>query len=163
LGTCLGERPWLLDRDPNGCDQKLKLLTRTATNTYFPQIYTVISLPIEAARRGDLRRAIQRTSVQDVAGAKRFNSKVAATLGPYSDEEIYARLLRIRAGATASTKQSPKLSEFEAFASGRPEIGQNLPGAKLYARTLPRSAWANPESDFDLSAIKKCHRRTSTT
>lgn len=45
LGNCRGERPWLLDRDPDGCDQKLKLLTRTATNTYFPQVYTVISLP----------------------------------------------------------------------------------------------------------------------
>ncbi len=45
LGDCRGERPWLLDRDPGGCDKKLKLLTRTATNTYFPQVYTVISLP----------------------------------------------------------------------------------------------------------------------
>ena len=45
LGTCVGERPWLLDRDPNGCGEKLKLLTRTATNTYFPQVLTVISLP----------------------------------------------------------------------------------------------------------------------
>ncbi|HEY8124531.1 MAG TPA: hypothetical protein VIF88_03815, partial [Methylocystis sp.] len=41
LGKCVGERPWLLDRDPDGCDQDLKLLTRTATNTYFPQVLTV--------------------------------------------------------------------------------------------------------------------------
>jgi hypothetical protein len=34
-------------RNPGGCDQKLKLLTRTATNTYFPPVYTVISLPSE--------------------------------------------------------------------------------------------------------------------
>jgi hypothetical protein len=40
LGDCRGERPWLLDQDPNGCDQKLKLLIRTATNTYFPQVDT---------------------------------------------------------------------------------------------------------------------------
>jgi hypothetical protein len=159
LGTCLGERPWLLDRDPNGCDQKLKLLTRTATNTYFPQVYAVISLPIEEDALMQLVEEISGElsnvqSVQDVAGAKRFNSKVSATLSPYSDEDIYARLMRIREGATASTKQSPKLSEFEVFASGRPEIGQNHPGAKLYAQTLPRSAWADPESELDLSAIK---------
>lgn len=47
LGKCRGERPWLLDRDPDGCGDNLKLLTRTATNTYFPQVYTVISLPSE--------------------------------------------------------------------------------------------------------------------
>jgi hypothetical protein len=38
-------------------------------------------------------------SAQDVAAAKRFNSKVAATLGGYSDAEIFARLERLRDGA----------------------------------------------------------------
>jgi hypothetical protein len=96
LGSCLGERPWLLDRDSNGCDHKLKLLTRTATNTYFPQVYTVISLPTEEdvlmqmvdELAGELANV---QSVQDISGAKRFNSKIAATLGPYSDEEIVLR------------------------------------------------------------------------
>src|SRR5438309_12080994 len=85
LGTCRGERPWLLDRDPSGCSEKLKLLTRTATNTYFPQVYTVISLP---AAEDELTRLIEGLtgelgnvqSVQDISAAKRFNSKVAATL-----------------------------------------------------------------------------------
>ncbi len=40
------------------------------------------------------------------------------------------------------------------FASGRPEIGQNTPTAKLYAQTLPREAWADPSAGLDLSAIK---------
>ena len=47
LGSCAGKRPWLLDDDPDGCNQNLKLLIRTATNTYFPQTLTVISLPSE--------------------------------------------------------------------------------------------------------------------
>ena len=47
LGACFGERPWVApnDRDPNACDKTLRLLTRSATNTYFPQIARVISLP----------------------------------------------------------------------------------------------------------------------
>ena len=45
LGHCRGERPWLGSRDPKGCTQELKLLTRSATNTYFSQVATVISLP----------------------------------------------------------------------------------------------------------------------
>jgi hypothetical protein len=32
LGSCRGERPWLTDRDPNDCGQKLKLLTRTVSS-----------------------------------------------------------------------------------------------------------------------------------
>src|SRR5499427_6837367 len=159
LGTCVGQRPWLLDQDPNGCDQKLKLLTRTATNTYFPQVYTVISLPAE---EDELMKMVDELagelanvqSAEDITAAKRFNSKVSATLGPYSNNEIYTRLMRIRQGAIGNAKQSPKLAEFEQFASGRPEIGQNHPSAKLYAQTLARSVWADPKTDADLSAIK---------
>jgi hypothetical protein len=93
-------------------------------------------------------------SVPDMAAAKRFNSKVAATLGSYPDEEIFARLSRIREGATIDSGRAPKLSEFDVFASGRPEIGQNQPTAKLYAQTLPREAWADASARLDLSVIK---------
>lgn len=159
LGVCRGERPWLLDRDPESCDEKLKLLTRTATNTYFPQVYTVISLPSE---EDDLTRLVDELStelaavesVDDIATAKRFNPKVSAYLSTYADVDIFDRLQRIRSGARIDAGRSPKLSEFEAFASGRPEIGQNHPSAKLYAQTLPRSAWANPEAGVELTAIR---------
>src|SRR5262249_8432684 len=83
----------------------------------------------------------------------RFNSKLAATLAGYSDEDVFARLKRIREGAILDSGR-PKLSEFDVFASGRPEIGQNTPTAKLYAQTLPRDAWADPNAGLDLSAIK---------
>lgn len=159
LGSCRGERPWLPDRDPNGCGQKLKLLTRTATNTYFPQVYTVISLPIE---EDELTRLVDSVSgeltnvqsVQDMATAKRFNSKVAATLGAYSDVDLFARLQRLREGAIVEAGGSPKLSEFEVFVSGRSEIGHNSPAAKLYAQTLPRDVWVRSATRVDLSAIK---------
>jgi hypothetical protein len=159
LGKCRGDRPWLLDRDPNGCGDNLKLLTRTATNTYFPQVYTVISLPTEEDEltqlvhdlSGDLGMV---QSVADVATAKRFNPKISATLGAYADEDIFDRLQRIREGATVDGNRSPKLSEFDAFACGRPEIGRNDPSAKLYAQTLPRDAWADPEAELDLSVIR---------
>jgi hypothetical protein len=54
LGACPGERPRIADRDPNGCDAGLRLLTRSATNSYFPQVAALISLPQtvdELARR----------------------------------------------------------------------------------------------------------------
>jgi hypothetical protein len=73
-----------------------------------------------------------------MATAKRFNSKIAATLGAYSDDDLFARVQRLRDGAITDAGGSPKLSEFEVFASGRGEIGHNSPAAKLYAQTLPR-------------------------
>jgi hypothetical protein len=159
LGKCRGERPWLLDRDPDGCGDNLKLLTRTATNTYFPQVYTVISLPSEEDEltrlvhdlSGDLGMV---QSLADVATAKRFNPKISATLGAYADADIFDRLQRIRDGARVDGNRSPKLSEFDTFACGRPEIGQNHPSAKLYAQTLPRNVWGDPGAGLDLSVIR---------
>lgn len=159
LGKCRGERPWLMDRDPEGCGENLKLLTRTATNTYFPQVYTVISLPAE---EDELSRLVEELSgdlasvqsVTDVAQAKKFNPRVSAALGTYSDQDIFDRLVRLRQGASVDASKSPKLSEFDVFACGRPEIGTNSASAKLYAQTLPRSAWVDPSIDVDMAPIK---------
>jgi hypothetical protein len=122
-------------------------------------VSTVISLPAEEDEltklvdelEGDLSTV---QSVGDVAQAKRFNPKVSASLGPYPDDEIFDRLQRIRDGARTDAGRSPKLAEFDVFASGRPEIGHNHPSAKLYAQTLPRNIWVDPTSGIDLMAIK---------
>jgi hypothetical protein len=159
LGKCRGERPWLLDKDPSGCGENLKLLTRSATNTYFPQVHTVISLPSE---EDELSQLVDELSgdlagvqtVQDVGQAKRFNPKVAASLGGYADTEIFDRLNRIREGAKSDATRSPKLAEFDTFATGSAEIGTNHSTAKLYAQTLPRAVWANSSTGIDLSGIK---------
>lgn len=159
LGPCRGERPWLLDQDPNTCGHKLKLLTRTATNTYFPQVYTVISLPSEEDELTKLVHELSGElanvqSAQDVAIAKKFNSKVAAALGSHADAEVFDRLQRIRGGAIAESARSPKFAEFDVFASGRAEIGYNAPDSKLYAETLPRARWADPQARLDLAMIR---------
>jgi hypothetical protein len=159
LGTCTGKRPWLLDVDPNGCGQPLKLLTRTATNTYFPQVDTVISLPTAEDELTKLVEAVadelkDAQTVADIANAKKFNSKIKAALESYPDEEILTRLVRIREGAVAESSGSAKLAEFDAFASGKAEIGQNTTTARLYAQTLPRESWIDDDVEFDLSSIK---------
>jgi len=159
LGKCRGERPWLLDRDPDGCDHNLKLLTRTATNTYFPQVYTVISLPSE---EDDLAKLVDELSgdladvqsVADLATFRRLSSKIRAAFEGIPDADIFDRLTRQREGAEAGMKGSAKLAEFDLLACGRPQIGHDHPKSKLYAESLPRDRWDAGAPDFDLSAIK---------
>src|SRR4051794_37662336 len=88
LGMCRGERPWLLDRDPNGCTEKLKLLTRTATNTYFPQVLTVISLPTEDDALTKLVSEVigELVNIDDVADVR-----AAKTYGPPRPQVVFAR------------------------------------------------------------------------
>ena len=146
LGACHGDRPWLGDRDPTGCDRNLKLLTRAATNAYFPQVATVISLPsgedalarLVEAHMGDLTMA---QSAPDVGVARRFNQAVRASLEGYSDEDVFARLQLLRGQTEQQVSLSPKVAEFDVFASGQPQIGDSGPNAMLSAETLPRDHW----------------------
>ena len=49
LGTCPGRRPWLGRHTDEACKLPSRLLIRTASNAYFPQVVSVLSL----ARPGD--------------------------------------------------------------------------------------------------------------
>ena len=45
LGTCRGARPWLGRNASEDCNLPSRLLIRTASNAYFPQVVSVLSLP----------------------------------------------------------------------------------------------------------------------
>ena len=45
LGPCSGQRPWLGTHAREACEEHARLLIRTATNAWFPQIVSVLSLP----------------------------------------------------------------------------------------------------------------------
>jgi hypothetical protein len=158
LGHCRGDRPWLGDKDPNGCTKLLRFLTRTATNTYFPQVAAVISLPsaedvlsaLVQTHFSDLNEA---QSPAEIAQARRFNSAVRASLEGYSDDDVFARLHLLRNRRDQDASLPPKLAEFDVFASGNPIIGENLPGSLLFAETLPRSRW-DPEGSAALRSIR---------
>jgi hypothetical protein len=158
LGRCRGERPWLGDQDPAGCDRFLRLLTRTATNTYFPQVATVISLPtaedvlsgLVQAHFSDLDAAQNPAEVEQ---ARRFNSALRASLEGYPDEDVFARLQQIRSRRTQDASLPPKLAEFDVFSSGGASIGEDLPGSLLFAETLARPAW-DPTNEPVLAGIR---------
>ncbi len=162
LGPCLGERPWISDRDPTPCDapKGLRLLTRSATNTYFAQVARVISLPQtvdELARRVETVWSVLSDckTISDVQAARRFNPEVKANLASYSDDEIFATLQKLSGGASqanADIIEDPKIAEFRLLASGKALIGENSAFAHLHAETLSRDIW-DPHREASLSGI----------
>lgn len=149
LGACQGKRPWLgtsaETREP--CSNPLRFLTRTATNTYFPQVATVISLP---AAEDDLTKAVQECAtdlaeahtVADIAAAKRFNAQLREKLGDFSDDAIFQRLQQVREQSKADSTVPPKIAEFDVFTSGQRLIGENRADSRLHAETLSRETWS---------------------
>jgi hypothetical protein len=146
LGRCRGKRPWLHTDEPDGCKELLRFLTRTATNAYFPQVLTVISLP---AAEDELTRLVEAhldavgwvETAADMAAARRSNPAVRAALEGYSDEEAVERVARLRSTGGRGSPKTPKAAEFDLLASGLSEIGTDAPDAKLHARTLARADW----------------------
>jgi hypothetical protein len=146
LGECRGRRPWLPVDEPGGCDEKLRFLTRTATNGYFPQVLTVISLP--AAEDALSRRIEQHMDAlawveceRDCASARKSNPALRAALEGWSDAEVLARIGQLRHAHYQALEKAPKVAEFDLLASGQAEIGSDAADAKLHARTLTRADW----------------------
>lgn len=146
FGKCGGKRPWLRTPEPDGCEEPLKFLTRTATNAYFPQVLTVISLPVgedELTRRviEHLDGLSWAESESDVAAARRSNPAARAALEGWSDAEVFARVRAVRATGAQALDKAPKAAEFDLLASGLDQIGSDAPDARLHAQTLARADW----------------------
>jgi hypothetical protein len=147
LGKCDGRQPWLSADAREPCSENLRLLTRSATNAYFPQVVNVISLPVEEdaliviikRHLADLSSA---ESSDDIRAARRFNSALRMDLDGYSDQEVYERLQRVKEQIGQDASTNPRVLEFDVLASGRRQIGLNEAGARLYGETLPREEWA---------------------
>jgi hypothetical protein len=155
LGKCRGNRPWLGRDKKEECGNHLKLLTRTATNTYFSQVATVISLP-----QGDdnLARAVDAAwenlrSVESVDELKVLFKLIPGVTGALSGHHLdacFAHILARQREEIGDANLSPRIAEFDLLASGRDVIGNPARDSRLYATTLPRSDWEQPSSPMPL-------------
>jgi hypothetical protein len=139
LGTCKGWRPWL-DNPERGCSEPLHFLSRSATNTYFPQTVTIISLPIH---EDALSQAIRKnwTSLQGATdpayvGVLKNVPEIGASIGNYSNDDIYARIVQLRETIGREAVQDPKIAEFDLLGSDEAVIGADARNEPLFAETL---------------------------
>lgn len=167
LGRCRGNRPWLDNSDPDGCAEQLRLLTRTATNTYFSQVATVISIP---SQEDELTRRIEEhiadlariTTVDRLAMLRDVQDWAASAFDGYSDQEVFDRLQEVRQRTSDPNQEviNPKREEFDLLASRRRTIGSPRRHSQLYAETMARSEWASEETRATraIANLVKVHR-----
>jgi hypothetical protein len=147
LGSCDGSRPWLGPYTKEACGEPSRLLIRSASNAYFPQPMSVISLPdrdesvrkaIEAAwdyleiveTREDLEREMRRPKVREA-------------LDGISLDEAFAQIQARHLGAPTPDK-SVKRTELETLVAAKEEIGSDQPEGGFFARCLPKPIWDRP-------------------
>ncbi len=160
LGTCGGTRPWL-GRNREDCNLPSRLLIRTASNAYFPQVVSVLSLPdrgtaVESAVREvwDLLQAVD--SPESLAVFKRL-PRVTQVLAPFSDAEV---LEAIRAEKSGKGSERPvKQVELEALLAAPEGFGEDVPvDPNFHARRLPDRAWRHSERCNGIEAVIQLHR-----
>ncbi|MBO0698362.1 MAG: DUF1998 domain-containing protein [Zavarzinella sp.] len=150
LGTCDGNRPWLGPYTKEKCDEPNRLLVRSASNAYFPQVMSVISLP---DRNKALGRAVNQVwenflqyveSVEDLRADRKKKPPVKAALEGFTDEEVHAEVQARTGAGMEPTAKSVKQAEFEVLAATREAAGADPPDGDFHARALPRAAWDRP-------------------
>jgi hypothetical protein len=153
LGTCNGARPWLGAFAREGCDEPSRLLVRHASNAYFPQVLSVISIP---GRDEELASAVSQvwdaylqyvTSQDELARERQRIPPVRAALEGYTDEQVWGEM-QVRRGAAASASTKPvKQAELETLLASKDELGTDRPDGDFFARALPREKWSQDAPD----------------
>jgi hypothetical protein len=161
LGTCCGSRPWLGRNANENCNQPSRLLVRTASNAYFPQVVSVLSLPdrgtavetVVAELWDDLQIA------DDAAGLAflKRKPKITERLAPFKDEDV---LEAIRARKTGKGSERPvKQVELDALLAVPEGFGEDIPiDPNFYARRLPDRAWRRTRRADGIEAVIQLHR-----
>ena len=137
---CRGSRPWLGPEGQEECKEHVRLLVRTASNSYFPQVVSALSIPDPA---GDLHEKVQsvwdvvKTASKEVLPAFRTIEKVRVALQDYNDAEVLQAVKAIQDDKPIT--QGPlRTAEFKQLTSAKEEASGDLPptGIAFFARRV---------------------------
>lgn len=127
---CSGKRPWLGSEGDEECGEKMRLLVRTASNSYFAQVVSALSVPEPGKELDDAIEAqwgtLQVANTGTLAAFRTIPS-VAAALSAWSDAEVLAAIEARRQGKSAA-RAPLRSAEFARFAeSEREQPGDRPP------------------------------------
>ena len=153
LGACKGPRPWLGPASGEKCGgasgkpEMVRLLIRSASNAYFAQQLSVISIPehgqkVRAAVEKVWDDFLQYVDEEGDLKKERKREKVRAALEGLSDGEAWAEMIR-RRDDLGPAPQPIKQEELATLLSSSDSAGEDAPDGDFYARALklaePRS------------------------
>ncbi|MBU6362447.1 MAG: DUF1998 domain-containing protein, partial [Chloroflexi bacterium] len=152
LGSCDGARPWLGAGANEPCGQPNRLLIRSASNAYFSEKLSVISIPDLQKPANDAVALLWDDFLSDVetlADLTKVRRKPtpAAKLQGLSDADIMSAIERRREDIDDAARPI-KAVEFEALANSGDEMGHDVPHGDFYARALPPQHWAATPNTF---------------
>lgn len=140
--ACTGARPWLGKDAAEPCDgRNMRLLIRSASNSYFPQVMSALAIPEGHMELRDKVETVWETAKNikepgDVAGARKFSDKLRMALADYGDAEVWKAIVAIREGK-AVEREPLRTAEFKSLCGQpREKVGElpPPPGQDFFAR-----------------------------
>ena len=162
LGVCRGARPWLGRHANEECREPSRLLIRTASNAWFPQVVSVLSLPDRGSEVDQVVEALwDRLQIVKDANAlavmKHFPD-VANGLARFSDQEVLDAIAARSSGGAAGDRPI-KHAELDALLAVPEGYGEDVPiHPDFHARRLPESVWRRSARLDAVEAVIQVHR-----
>jgi hypothetical protein len=137
--TCNGDRPWLGREGKQVCEEKSRLLVRTASNSYFAQVVSALSIPDPAQELEDAVRGVWdvlKNATTATLQVFRSIDKVQAAIGRFADMDVMAAVDSLKAGKEAP-REPIRTAEFVQFLGAKAEQPGDLPQQDevFFART----------------------------
>ncbi len=162
LGHCTGRRPWLGGNDrETGCTAPARLLNRFASNVYFPQVLSVLSLPQDGSPLAQRVRSpwevLKKVTSADQVGDLRGLVDALADLGAATDAEVFEEIQLAKAPSKPDV--SLKADELDALVGAPVGSGDGYPGEHPFlAGRLPRDEWHHDARCDAIEAVVQVHR-----
>ena len=161
LGPCRGSRPWIGKDAREECSLPSKLLIRTASDAYFPQVLSVLSLP---DRGSELQGFVNRhwsdfQHVEDDNDLRFVKKKlnVDQRLPNIDSKRFFQAIHDQRSGASGD--RPVKQVEIESILSSPVGYGDDIPvDEDFHARKLPRDAWCRSALSDGIASVIQLHR-----
>jgi hypothetical protein len=161
LGYCDGSRPWLGQYAKEPCTHRNRALIRSASNAYFPQLMSVISIPDLVTPLEDAINSqwsiLQ--AVDDMTRLEAFCSipQVQSTLSAFPRESVLQAILRKKNGEDILGEMNVKEVEFLALSSAPQEMPSEIPAGDFFARELQQKTYSGFDSRRYFEKIVAVH------
>lgn len=161
LGTCRGARPWLGRNANESCGEQSRLLIRTASNAYFPQIVSTLSIPDQVSKAQiavvELWDDLQIVDDLNDLTLMKKKPKINEMLIPFTDEEILETIKRTRDGDVDEKPVKP--AELDALLAAPEGYGDDIPvNPNFHARRLPDGVWRTTQLSKPIESVTQLHR-----
>jgi len=129
---CSGRRPWLGIEADEDCDKLQRLLVRTASNSYFAQVVSALSVPEHGRELENVVRQHWKTLKNATAAllpaAKLLDDELRIALAAHDDKSVLEIVEAVRADRPLP-RDSLRTAEFKQFLAQKPEGPGDLPAA----------------------------------